>query len=197
MTPFAARYLHCQRLLVRRGDRVEQGQPIALVGSTGASSGAHLHFDLAVDPALVPTLHLLEVGRALPGCGGRVAVPVEQWIAWVHDRAPGQWGPLLCDSLDWLLPIAPDTARLRLGSCWYARRKKWLPGVNPDGSPRYEKKPDRSPVWQYHQGIDLAAPLGTPILAARAGVVAGARLRSPSAGNWLVIASDWRATVPR
>ena len=181
MTPFAARYLHCSKLLVRRGDRVEQGQPIALVGSTGASTGSHLHFDMAIDPALVPTLHLLEVGRALPGCGGRVAIPAEQWIAWIHDRAPGQWGPLLCDSLDWLLPIDPDTPRLRLGSCWYARR----PAYAADGS--HVRGPDGRELVVRHQGVDLGAPLGTPILAARAGVVAGARLRSPSAGNWLVV----------
>lgn len=39
-------YAHNQRLLVRRGDAVEAGQPIARVGSTGHSTGAHLHFEM-------------------------------------------------------------------------------------------------------------------------------------------------------
>ena len=42
-------YAHCSELLCRVGERVQAGQTIALVGSTGDSTGSHVHVMLAID----------------------------------------------------------------------------------------------------------------------------------------------------
>ena len=51
-------YAHCSKLYLNEGDEVKQGQNIAEVGSTGNSTGPHLHFEIRkqerlVDPQLI------------------------------------------------------------------------------------------------------------------------------------------------
>jgi murein DD-endopeptidase MepM/ murein hydrolase activator NlpD len=64
----ATLYGHLLQTDVRVGDRVLRGQVIALEGSTGLSTGPHLHFELRVNDQVVDPLPYLPVpGTSWPG----------------------------------------------------------------------------------------------------------------------------------
>lgn len=51
-------YAHCNKLYVKEGDSIKQGQEIAEVGSTGNTTGPHLHFEIRyqdryIDPQMI------------------------------------------------------------------------------------------------------------------------------------------------
>lgn len=52
-------YGHCCSLLVTEGERVYQGQEIALMGASGVASGVHLHFEIRVNGEPVDPVNYL------------------------------------------------------------------------------------------------------------------------------------------
>jgi murein DD-endopeptidase MepM/ murein hydrolase activator NlpD len=59
----ATRYAHCTTLRVKEGERVERGALIATVGSTGKSTGPHLHFEFRIDDSAHDPLDYLPKQR--------------------------------------------------------------------------------------------------------------------------------------
>jgi murein DD-endopeptidase MepM/ murein hydrolase activator NlpD len=59
----ATRYCHNEKLLVKQGDMVSKGQQVALMGSTGHSTGPHLHFEVLKNGAQVDPLHFIGEDR--------------------------------------------------------------------------------------------------------------------------------------
>ena len=54
-------YAHCSKLYLKEGDTVTQGQEIAEVGSTGNSTGPHLHFEIRKEERLVDPQLILNI----------------------------------------------------------------------------------------------------------------------------------------
>ena len=54
-------YAHCNQLYVNQGDKIVQGQEIVEVGSTGNSTGPHLHFEIRYSERTVNPQSILEL----------------------------------------------------------------------------------------------------------------------------------------
>jgi murein DD-endopeptidase MepM/ murein hydrolase activator NlpD len=50
---YSTAYGHCDSLLVGRGERVRRGDVIAYIGSTGRSTGPHLHYEVRLNGKLI------------------------------------------------------------------------------------------------------------------------------------------------
>ena len=59
----STRYCHNEKLLVKQGDMVHKGEEIALMGSTGRSTGPHLHFEVLKDGTAVNPLRYIGEAR--------------------------------------------------------------------------------------------------------------------------------------
>ena len=63
---YTTRYAHQSRIIVKAGQKVEQGQTIGYVGSTGFSTGAHLHYEMIKNGVKVnPLREILPPGKAI------------------------------------------------------------------------------------------------------------------------------------
>jgi murein DD-endopeptidase MepM/ murein hydrolase activator NlpD len=60
------RYAHASRVFVKKGDLVKRGQKIAEVGTTGRSTGPHLHFEVLVQGVFQDPQKFLTAGQSLP-----------------------------------------------------------------------------------------------------------------------------------
>lgn len=54
-------YAHCNNLYVKQGDKITQGQEIAEVGSTGNSTGPHLHFEIRISERITDPEKILKL----------------------------------------------------------------------------------------------------------------------------------------
>ena len=71
------RYGHLSQILVPENTRVKRGQLIGLMGSTGRSTGSHLHYEVRVDGKAVNPIPFLQSG---------------EYLVQVQDRATGAVG---------------------------------------------------------------------------------------------------------
>jgi murein DD-endopeptidase MepM/ murein hydrolase activator NlpD len=71
------RYAHASRTLVKKGDLIKRGQKIAEVGTTGRSTGTHLHFEVLVQGIPQDPQKFLAAGQNLtsPKLARRVSPP--------------------------------------------------------------------------------------------------------------------------
>ena len=81
---YVSRYAHNSRLMVQVGDLVRGGYEIAKAGSTGRSTGAHVHFEVWENGVVVNPMQFL--GWAPRNCIGFTTTPFSHTSKWT--RAP-------------------------------------------------------------------------------------------------------------
>lgn len=61
---FYTKYAHLQRILVTRGQEVQQGEVIGTMGNTGLSTGPHIHYEVRVGSEVVDPAKYLNISSA-------------------------------------------------------------------------------------------------------------------------------------
>lgn len=58
-------YSHCNTVLVQTGEEIRVGQSVAQVGSTGQSTGSHLHFEVRLNGVRLNPMHYVDPGQVV------------------------------------------------------------------------------------------------------------------------------------
>lgn len=77
---YQSRYAHCSSLSVTAGQEVKRGDVIAAVGSTGNSTGPHLHLEIMLDGEYLNPYYFVDTGDdgtsgIVPGAPGGAVIP--------------------------------------------------------------------------------------------------------------------------
>lgn len=56
-------YGHCSKLIAKEGDKVKKGDVIALIGSTGRSTGPHTHFEVRIDGTKINPAWVVDLSK--------------------------------------------------------------------------------------------------------------------------------------
>ncbi|HFQ82149.1 MAG TPA: M23 family metallopeptidase [Desulfobacterales bacterium] len=68
---FETKYLHMEKTLVKKGQKVKRGQVIGLLGNTGRSTGPHLHYEIVYKGRTVNPLKFVRIARYISKRSGR------------------------------------------------------------------------------------------------------------------------------
>lgn len=58
---YTSSFAHLERFLVKKGDRVERGQVIGKIGSSGRATGAHLHYEVCLKKTPINPARLMKI----------------------------------------------------------------------------------------------------------------------------------------
>jgi murein DD-endopeptidase MepM/ murein hydrolase activator NlpD len=61
----ATRYGHLSKVLVKVGDRVEYGSAVGQTGSSGRSTGPHLHYEVRRNGVAIDPLRIIRAGKKI------------------------------------------------------------------------------------------------------------------------------------